>query len=466
MTSTAVTSIRHPIVEFTDRLRRRLGDLADTPAWSMTPDEQRAVLIDLHQAAGQLEELRLRVLAAGDRNDIAADSAAASTGAWLAHATTQPRGKAHADVKLALALDDTYPATRDALAAGLVDGEQARVIIAAVDTVRRHAVDAVTADPSIPERAEKHLLTLAGDHDAKALTALARHVVEVLDPDAADLQLGNKLHAQEAAAARTTYLEIFDNADGTHSGRFRIQTLHAAMFRKALEAFTNPTHTHRHPHDTTGPTAGETTAGSAADTPAGSAAGTATGTAAGETTGGSGRLRRRPRPELLGEAFGELLERLDPTTLPHSGGQNATVVITLDYDKLLTGLGTAHLDTGEPISAGLARRLACHAGVIPTVIRRLLDGRSIVLDMGRKRRLFTEHQRIALTIEQRGCTTENCDRPAAWCHAHHDIAWSHGGTTDLNNGRLLCPFHHAKAHTTSYHIHHLTKGTIQFHRRT
>jgi hypothetical protein len=314
MTSTAVTPTRHPIVELTDRLRRRLGDLTDAPAWSMTADEQRAALVDLHRAGAQLEALRLRVLAAGDQADIAADSAGTSTGAWLAHATTTPRGQAHADVTIAVALDQTCPATWDALAAGLLDGDQARVIVAAVERVRSDAIDAVAADPSIPERAEKHLISLAAEHDAKALKALGRHVFEVLDPDAADLQLGRKIEAHERAAARQTYLELFDNGDGTHSGRFKITTLNAAMLRKALETFTNPTH--RNP----------------IGTPAGSAAGTV----------------RRTRPELLGQAFGELLERLDPKRLPTSGGLNTTVVVLCDYDKLVSGLGTARLDTGEP----------------------------------------------------------------------------------------------------------------------
>ena len=143
------------------------------------------------------------------------DSAATSTGAWLAHATTQPRGKAHADVTLATALDQTYPATRAALATGHVDGDQARVIVAAVQRLHEDAADALAADPSIPQRAEKHLLGLAGDYDAKALKALGRHVFEVLDPDAADTALGQKLQAQEQAAARKTYLELFDHGDGT-----------------------------------------------------------------------------------------------------------------------------------------------------------------------------------------------------------------------------------------------------------
>jgi hypothetical protein len=119
---------------------------------------------------------------------------------------------AHANVKLALALEEDLAATRDALAAGVVDGEQARVIARTVQTLPEAAV---AADPFLPGRAEKHLIDLAAQFDARALRNLARHVLEVLDPQAADHALGAKLEAEEAAAARRLFLELFDNGDGT-----------------------------------------------------------------------------------------------------------------------------------------------------------------------------------------------------------------------------------------------------------
>jgi hypothetical protein len=141
-------------------------------------------------------------------------------------------------------------------------------------------------------------------------------------------------------------------------------------------------------------------------------------------------------------------------------------VVTVDIETLLSGLGTAGLDTGEQISAGLARRLACEAGVIPAVVRRLVDGRSVVLDVGRKRRLHTEAQRVVLAIEQGGCTAEGCTRPPGWCHAHHELPWSGGGATSVANGRLLCPYHHGKAHSSRYDARPLPNGRLAFHRRT
>ena len=52
------------------------------------------------------------------------------------------------------------------------------------------------------------------------------------------------------------------------------------------------------------------------------------------------------------------------------------------------------------------------------------------------------------------------------CHAHHDQPWSHGGDTDLKNGRLLCPRHHARAHDPTYTMTKLPGGKVRFHRRT
>jgi Domain of unknown function (DUF222) len=47
--------------------------------------------------------------------------------------------------------------------------------------------------------------------------------------------------------------------------------------------------------------------------------------------------------------------------LPETGGEAATVLVTLSLDALRTGLGCALLPTGDPISAEAARRWACDA---------------------------------------------------------------------------------------------------------
>jgi len=412
---------------FVGELHASLDALAEVPAWSASRGEQRTALVELARARNRLDELLLRLLAAGDRNDVAADTAATSTAAWLAAETRRPVAAAHADVRLAAALDDDLAATRDALARGDLDLEQARVVAA---SVRELPAEAVAADPTCVGRAEAMLVDLARTHDAKKLRQLGRHILHVLDPEQADRRLGQQLEREERSASRATFLELHDNGDGTHGGRLRIPGFHAAVLAKMLDAIANPARPTTDPdnHATESP--------------------------------------RRSRPERRGQAFCELLERIPADRLPTSGGVAATVVVLLDYDTLLSGLGTARLDTGERISAGLARRLACQAGIIPAVVRRMIDGRSVVLDLGRKRRLHTEHMRIALAVEHGGCTAEHCDRPAGWCHAHHDVSWSAGGPTSVTNGRLLCSFHHHKAHSPGYTLERLPSGQVRFHRRT
>ncbi len=83
---------------------------------------------------------------------------------------------------------------------------------------------------------------------------------------------------------------------------------------------------------------------------------------------------------LLGQAFAELVEHLPVDKLPQAGGVAAIVAITMELDKLKTGLGAGTLDTGTPMSAGQIRRLSCNAGLVPAV----LGGRSVPLDLGRK----------------------------------------------------------------------------------
>lgn len=103
------------------------------------------------------------------------------------------------------------------------------------------------------------------------------------------------------------------------------------------------------------------------------------------------------------------------------------------------------LDTGQRISPGEARRLACAAGIIPAV----LGTRSEVLDLGRRTRLFTPAQKTAIAVRDGGtCTHPGCDQTTGFTDVHHDLEWSQGGTTDLANGRLLCRRHHREHHRT------------------
>ncbi|MGZ5399688.1 MAG: DUF222 domain-containing protein, partial [Nocardioides sp.] len=132
------------------------------------------------------------------------------------------------------------------------------------------------------------------------------------------------------------------------------------------------------------------------------------------------------------------------------------------FATLAGELGTA-LVGDEVVTAAMARRLACTAHILPAV----LGGESEVLDLGRKRRLFSPAQRKALAIRDRRCRTEGCDIPAAWCEAHHaGDPWVSGGRTDLADGLLLCSWHHHRAHDHRYDQRRLPNGDLRLRRRT
>jgi hypothetical protein len=286
------------------------------------------------------------------------------------------------------------------------------------------------------------------------LAVAGRHVAHVLDPATADEHLGEQLAREEAAAERSCSLQLHDNGDGSVTGRFKVPALHAAMLSKALQAIENPARN--------GDQAGGATAQGATAPGQGASSGA-------DATGGQGPEQRvrASRPERRGAAFCELLERMPADRLPQHGGVSATVVVLIDYDTLLSGVGTAHLDTGLNISAGEARRISCTAGIIPVVWRQVLGGPSVVLDVGRRRRFHDSYQRVALAVQAGGtCTAVGCDLPASMCHAHHDIPFNAGGPTDVAHGRLLCGHHHRTAHSPAYTTTRESTGQVSFHRRT
>jgi hypothetical protein len=170
---------------------------------------------------------------------------------------------------------------------------------------------------------------------------------------------------------------------------------------------------------------------------------------------------RRPTPQRLGPAFAAYIQRYPAQRLPKAGGPNATVIVTMTLETLTGGLKAARLDTGETISPGAARRLACDCAIIPAV----LGGSSQVLDLGRKSRFHHHYQRLAKTVEVGGCQVEGCDRPPGLCHLHHPIRWVDGGHTN-RDGIMICPPHHTRAHDSRYDLHKLPTGTYTFHRRT
>ncbi len=116
-----------------------------------------------------------------------------------------------------------------------------------------------------------------------------------------------------------------------------------------------------------------------------------------------------------------------------------TVVVTLSFDDVLNRVEQAGvLASGEKVTAGELRRLACDATIVPIV----LGSASQPLDVGRDQRLVTPSIRKALEARDKRCAFPGCRVPPSGCEAHHIIPWWLGGDTALGNMVLLCPHHH------------------------
>ncbi|GEP35133.1 HNH endonuclease [Nocardioides szechwanensis] len=398
---------RHPVASFVARMHDELDDITGRPMWSMDDDETRHTLVQATRLLARLSALELKVAAHADRNRVGEASGATSVGVRWANQTRMTQAEAHRKVKLAKALEAHGP-VGEALARGDVLVDQARVITDAVAALPD------TIQPEVRSQARDYLLGAAAHYDARALRIQGRRILDVVAPEVGEAEEAKQLAKEERDAEAKARLSMQDDGHGQTHGRFTLPDHIAGMFRKALHALASP------------------------------------------KAGGEGLS-----PHGMGLAFAEYIRRYPTDNLPAAGGVSATVVVTMTLETLMGGLKAAQLDTGTMISPGLARRLACEAGIIPVV----LGGRSEVLDVGRRRRFHTKAQRIAMAVRDKGCAAMGCERPTSACHAHHLTPWSQGGGTSVKDGVLLCPRHHTLAHHDDYELTHHPGGKISFNRR-
>ncbi|MGA8246815.1 MAG: DUF222 domain-containing protein [Nocardioides sp.] len=410
------------------RARREPVGLLDTEALG----EAVAALARVESRAA---ELRLAVSAEADRRRVVEETAETGTDAWLARLTGSTRERAAGGLWLARLLQEKYAVTREAFAAGGLRVEQVRVIVHAAEQA---PVEATVQQVAVAEAWLVDRATGAGTRsgrpmDAKRLRQAARRMFATIDHELAARHEAILLGRETRTAEAETFLALHDNGDGSFSGRFRIPELHGHLLTQALDRLTAP---RRLSLDRAGRPVSDPSAPG--------------------HDGGANIYETR------GAAWCELIEHLPTTGWPGHGGNNCQVLVTLDLDALLSGIGAAGLDTGVAITAGQARRLACNAGLVPAV----LDGDSLPLDLGRTRRLHTRTQRRALSLAHHTCAVAGCTRPFAWCEIHHPHPWARGGATTLDNALPLCGHHHRRAHDTRFDLRRRSDGEWTFHQRT
>jgi len=424
----------HPVAELLSAVNDAAVKVADAEFWSLSDAEAVAALTTVARGIEQLTAIKLRLVADVDGRGLAGRAGAPSMQAWLRHRLNCTPAHAKRDVVLAAALQQ-LPDTARALAEGRISTAHVRVVAEAVADLppeERLVTDPVPPSGNVPgdpgdgrpgdgvgarRRAEAHLVAQAEVFDPRELARLGRRIVEVVDPDAADAQEAEQLAELERRAFRRRELRFSPDGYGSVFVTGRLDTESAAVIRRAIDPFAQPR-----------PSA-------------------------------DGRPDLRTAAARLADAWTEASRRLlAHVDLPAQRRQPPQIVVTMDYAKLREQVGCGVLDTGEQLSPATVRRIACDAEILPAV----LTGGSQVLDLGREERLFTPAQRRALIQRDRGCAFPACDRPPAWCEAHHVKHWIDGGATDLSNGVLLCGFHHRVIHKGHWRVDMAPDGTPEF----
>ena len=389
-------------------IRTALAGVVDVQPLYLPAQAKADLLRDLVEVEAQVAELRLRVL--GVARDGAHD-----VGAWFAAAMPVDAAVARADARLAQSLD-VWPQVALALREGRLTLAQAHVIARCLDDV----ADMLTGD----QRAEAEALMVAEAKglDPRRLRLLGRRLHALVGQDDAEAAEALLLQAEQEAASRRTSLSITPQGDGTTRITGTVADAVGLRLKTCLESFAQPRK---------------------------------------QALVADGRRVRYDR--LLGQALGDLLERIDPGDLPWHGGDATTMFVTVTLDQLRAELATAELGfAGGRITAAEARRLACQAAVIPVV----LGSYGEILDVGRISRLHTPVMRKVIRLRDRTCRAEGCEVPAAWCDVHHPHRWLHGGVTSVDNGALLCAHHHQRIHDPAYHPERRPDGRYRIVRRT
>ncbi len=233
-------------------------------------------------------------------------------------------------------------------------------------------------------------------------------------PEIAEAHELKALQRQEALAEEACRFTIADDGHGLCHGRFTLPAPVGAMLKQAVLAINAPKH-----------------------------------------------RRHSGTPKGLGHAFCEYVTRYPIDRLPHAGGVDATVVVTMTLDNLLgDSEAPADLDTGDTITAAQARKLACEAGIIPLV----LGGKSEVLDLGRATGSTPRPNGSRSATATSTAPHKAATGPPRSATSTTTPPGASGGKTSVEDGRLLCPRHHSYAHSPKYQMKTIPNGRVIFSR--
>ncbi len=126
-------------------------------------------------------------------------------------------------------------------------------------------------------------------------------------------------------------------------------------------------------------------------------------------------------------------------SLPCTGGMLTTVVLTMTTEAYATGEGFARTSHGAQIPV---QEALTWAGGDYRLMITAFNSLKAVVAYSTIHRLYTESARLAMIARDQGCAFSGCQAPPGWTQAHHITAWRDTHRTSVDDGCLLCGWHH------------------------
>ena len=163
----------------------------------------------------------------------------------------------------------------------------------------------------------------------------------------------------------------------------------------------------------------------------------------------SGKYDYREPDQRMADALVEIITQ--------GGKHDVQLQVTSSIETLLGLIGApgADMEFSLPISSKTVERWACDCS-----LTRILMQDSMVIDVGRSKRVISPPLKRALHVRDGHCVWPGCERPASWSQGHHLVPWIHGGPTELDNLALLCRRHHWMVHEGNWQIAKTDDGRI------
>ncbi|GIG21510.1 hypothetical protein Cch01nite_22340 [Cellulomonas chitinilytica] len=413
-----------------DAMRALVDELAVCDSW--LAEDRGSALNDLDRIEGLVAAARGRLLVAERDAGTSMRPGDASFEAAQARRSRAGWAGAARQVRQAEALR-SMPVLADAVSSGTLP-------VSHLDAVARASA---AASPAISElltsaAGQSTVLALARAHDAPAFARSLTGWVAAHDPAA--LEQGHEVQR------RARFLHLSHQSDGTFV-RGRLDSMAGHRLQLALEA------TGQEPGEDRTPEQARADALVALADRALSAPATLSGTSQrphlsvlvdAETVAAVQRRQRGAHadgaggPGGAGGAGGGLRA--------HDAGEGAGCLAGVhpafqpaDEDAV----APATLEDGTPVPSSELARLLCDS----ELTRMVLTAESVPLDLGRTVRTYTGAQRRAVVARDRHCAWPSCSTPARWGEVHHIRWWDRDdGATSVDNGVLLCSFHHHEVH--------------------